>query len=193
MPRITKDRIGERVGRLVVLKRMTGKVVSWLCRCDCGAKKVILGYNLRIGHTESCGCLWREVALTAMHEANITHGLSGNPTYSSWKSAIDRCYNPTNVRYKHYHGRGIVMCKRWRLHPELFIKDMEMRPEDLSLDRKDNDGNYSCGKCKQCKRKGWPMNCRWATRSQQVQNRRPVTEKARHNMSVAAFNRYARQ
>jgi hypothetical protein len=41
-----------------------------------------------------------------------------------------------------------------------------------SIDRKDNDGNYSCGRCKQCRRNGWTMNCRWATWRQQQNNRR---------------------
>jgi hypothetical protein len=53
-----------------------------------------------------------------------------------------------------------------------FYEDMGPRPEGTSLDRKDNDGNYSCGKCDECKRNGWKANCRWATRLVQLLNKR---------------------
>lgn len=58
------DRTGQRYGKLVVIRRAdngTGLAgnARWLCRCDCGAEKVIKGTSLRVGKTKSCGCLKR--------------------------------------------------------------------------------------------------------------------------------------
>ncbi len=73
----------------------------------------------------------------------------------------DRCYNSKAVSYKHYGGRGITVCNRWRQSFANFLADMGLRPSSKhSLDRIDNDGNYE------------PSNCRWATRIQQNRNKR---------------------
>ncbi len=59
-----KDEIGNRHERLVVIAEaepLSGRV-AWLCKCDCGNEKVILGASLRAGHTGSCGCLHKEVS-----------------------------------------------------------------------------------------------------------------------------------
>lgn len=76
---------------------------------------------------------------------------------------LDRCYNAKHVAYKNYGGRGIRVCDSWR-SPESFISwidtNLGQRPEDCTLDRIDNDGNYE------------PGNVRWATRSEQKSNTR---------------------
>lgn len=60
---VFKDRVGDRYGRLVVIS-LAGKNSKnkylWLCKCDCGNEKVIVGENLSSGKTKSCGCLRAE-------------------------------------------------------------------------------------------------------------------------------------
>lgn len=83
------------------------------------------------------------------------------PTYVSWNNMIQRATNPRHPAWKNYGGRGITVCARWRDFAN-FLADMGERPEGLSLDRIDNDGDYQ------------PSNCRWATRAQQRLNQRNV-------------------
>lgn len=90
-----------------------------------------------------------------------------------WKRIKDRCCRPKDAAYPRYGGRGIRICKRWRDSPKAFFNDMWPRPSpERSIDRKENDGNYSCGKCEECRLNGWPANCRWATKIEQGRNMR---------------------
>lgn len=91
--------------------------------------------------------------------------------YLVWNGMKQRCFNPNVKGYERYGGRGITVCKRWRESYFPFIEDLGVRPaKGMSLDRKDNDGNYSCGKCDECRRNGWTANVHWATKQEQVNN-----------------------
>jgi hypothetical protein len=88
------------------------------------------------------------------------HGMSNTKVYRAWRSMIRRCCNPKNEDYEFYGGRGITVAAEWMVF-ENFYKDMGEPPSPLhSLDRKEVDGNYE------------PDNCRWATHTEQQNNKR---------------------
>jgi len=82
------------------------------------------------------------------------------PTYNTWRNMIDRCTNPNAWNYKYYGGRGVEVCERWLESFENFLTDVGERPEGLTLDRIDVEGDYE------------PENCKWATWSEQQENKR---------------------
>lgn len=86
---------------------------------------------------------------------------------------IRRCSKPGDKKFGNYGARGIRVCSRWRGSLDSFFLDMGEKPSPRhSIDRVDNDGHYSCGKCEECIANGWPANCRWATNVEQQSNRR---------------------
>lgn len=136
--------IGQRFGRLVAIeptKKRSGGSVVWRCICDCGNKAWVSADHLRSGNIQSCGCLQRE-------RVSI-HGLYCHPLYPIWKDMNARCYNPKCKNYKWYGARGISVCEEWQNDPTLFIKwAMDTTWEKgLTLERKDNNGNYNSENC----------------------------------------------
>lgn len=146
-----------RVFGLLTVERemeMSGDHSRWLCRCLCGGSKVVSGGHLVNGNTTSCGCMWRK----ARH-GHATRREGRTPTYCVWQAMRRRCLQPNAKHYKDYGGRGIAICERWMKY-ENFLADMGECPEGLTLERKNNDGNYE------------PTNCRWATPLEQMNNQR---------------------
>ncbi|RKZ94767.1 MAG: hypothetical protein DRQ46_09415 [Gammaproteobacteria bacterium] len=149
------DITDEVYGRLTVLQDVGRKNnrVLWECRCSCGNIVTVNSNTLRRGNTQSCGCLNKE-ALTK-------HGLSQHPLYKVWQKMIDRCENQKAKDYSGYGGRGITVCERWHsiIVFHAWCTANGWKP-GLQIDREENDGNYT------------PENCRFVTRTVNVNNRR---------------------
>lgn len=152
--------IGEKFGKLTVIKlhtkRNSQNEQQWVCECECGNKHVTASRNLVSGDTISCGC-----------SKGVKHGMYDTDEYRILKGMIDRCHRKESLHYHRYGGRGIRVCKRWRLGEngltgiECFVEDMGKRPSKIhSIDRENNDGNYT------------PNNCRWVTKKEQDRNKR---------------------
>lgn len=158
-----QDLTGQRFGRLIAQwpAGRTGDrkatIVHWLCCCDCGRLSVVRAGSLRTGSTRSCRCGGSRPPSQRTHGHCPRACASGE--YKSWSAMLGRCYRARNHSYKHYGGRGITVCPRWRDSFESFLADMGTRPDGTTLDRINNDGNYE------------PSNCRWATATVQQNNR----------------------
>lgn len=157
------DLTGRKIGGWTVVRRHRENYrrtfAQWQCVCQCGTQRIVLANSLLTGKSKSCGCLKDTATSIRMTIHGHARRTQRTPTYTVWKGMHQRCTNPKSSVYKYYGGRGISVCARWD-NFENFLADMGERPKGLSIDRIDNDGDYQ------------PKNCRWATQSMQVSNRR---------------------
>jgi hypothetical protein len=154
--------IGDKIGKLSVLSfesRVTkfNKIqLNVICKCECGKLVTVIKNQLK--KSRSCGCAW--------------HHKSNTKVYYAWVGMRDRCYDLNNQDYSDYGGRGIIVCKGYHSF-NMFYKIMGEPPtKKHSNDRINNNLNYTCGECEQCRNNGWNKNTRWATDKEQAQNKR---------------------
>jgi hypothetical protein len=145
------DLVGNTYGRLLVVERdeaKVGKHSYFICQCSCGNVVPVRGTQLVQEITKSCGCL----------KNAPKHGMRGTKTYRKWDHMKSRCNSLKNSHYKYYGERGITYDPKWETF-EGFFEDMGECPPNLTIERKNVNGNY----CKE--------NCEWADDKTQANNK----------------------
>lgn len=156
---------GKTFGRLTVVKRCENYVspkgttrTNWLCECSCGNKIKVTADKLKSGNTQSCGCLRNEKTI----QRSYKHGERHSRLYGIYYAMLNRCNNKNSVNYMNYGGRGITVCREWQ-GENGFVNFAEWSlsngySDELSIDRRDVNGNYE------------PDNCKWSTKYEQMNN-----------------------
>lgn len=146
------DITGERYGKLVAVnptdKRTKSGGVIWVFKCDCGNTKISPANSVKSGLIKSCGCLCH------------THGMTGTRLFNIWVDMRQRCYNKNYPQFYLWGGKGVKVCDEW-LQDFMTFYNWAIEngyANNLSIERKDSNGNYE------------PSNCKWATPKEQARN-----------------------
>ena len=138
-------------------ERADNRCDMYLCSCECGKSREVDSSTLRMGRAYSCGCRSRpkrRIPMKHGHSKRIGH----SRTYQTWAAMKQRCDNPNNPKYPTYGGRGIRICDRWRSFGA-FLEDMGERPNGMTIERVDVNGDYE------------PRNCIWGSPEAQANNK----------------------
>lgn len=149
--------IGKKYGKWTIISFVDihRKLMRFETICECGFTSLHLAAELRSKKTRQCiNCHNKENSRN-----NIKHGMHNTSTYKIWHAMLQRCNNKNSTSYRYYGSRGISVCERWS-NFDNFLQDMGIRPDNMDLDRIDNDGNYE------------PKNCRWITHKENCNNRK---------------------
>ena len=170
---------GKKCGRLTVISespiRTNDGRIQWNCTCECGNSVTVMGKHLRSGHTQSCGCYKRDITSEHMK----THGKSRSKVYVAWTNIKARCYSPKSDSFCDYGAKGIGMHEAFKYDFEAFYAEIGDPPDDSrewSIDRIDYIKSYE------------PGNMRWATASQQSQNRGKASNNTSGYTGVSYMN-----
>jgi hypothetical protein len=87
-----------------------------------------------------------------------------------------RCSNKNRKEFKYYGKRGISVCEEWKNDTQKFVKWALNNgyEKELQIDRIDNNGNYN------------PENCRWVTKTQNLQNKRTSTTDRKNKTRICS-------
>lgn len=163
-----KDMTGQRYGRLVAIEptdKRRNRIVIWRFRCDCGKIVERVGSDVRRGDTQSCGCLFHELASERGKTIGRTHGGYYDRLHRVWTDMLTRCRNPNHSEFHRYGGRGIKVCEAWEQSYQAFKDWAYLHGYDDSaprgactIDRIDVNAGYS------------PENCRFISIQEQSKN-----------------------
>ncbi len=134
-------------------------------QCSCGKIFDTSIASVKHNSTKSCGCLQSQsiIKRQTKHGDSIRSSFL-NYLYQAWAGIKSRCLNTNEISYPDYGGRGISIYPEWLEYipfKKWILDNIGERPEDYSIDRIDNGGNYE------------PGNVRWANSKTQNNNKRP--------------------
>ena len=159
MARQYEDLTGKRFGRLYVKSYALTKNGRryWSCLCECGRETIVPTAKLNNGHTQSCGCLNKDLT----KQANTKHGLSHSRLNNIHAHMKRRCNNENCKSYEWYGARGITYTSEWEEFESFARWALSNGYNDnLTLERIDVNGHYE------------PSNCTWIPLDEQSLNRR---------------------